>query len=277
MQLVLLVAHTPNGEAQHRYVAKKLAEEFPDELAAIIIATGINQGVLKKMRRWWVRYSAQQILSRLVSRGYRKVMGLDVKRQKTLNKVLFPQGDGGEMPRPDIIRFVPSHNGPECHALLREINPDIVAVYGTLIIGKKVIEASKRIINIHTGFSPVYRGSDTIFWPLHNRELEYVGVTVHRVEAGVDSGPILARGRPSLELGDDEDRLFAKAVQLGAKLMCQAIRRETVGSAKPLSQNLDEGREYRTIERSLAAEIKTRKRLQSGLIAEGRPAWSEEF
>ena len=43
--------------------------------------------------------------------------------------------------------------------VLGEIDPDIVVVYGTLIIGSKVIAASRKLINLHTGFSPTYRGS----------------------------------------------------------------------------------------------------------------------
>ena len=40
----------------------------------------------------------------------------------------------------------------------------------------------------------------------------------------MNSGAILARGTPAIEIEDDEDRLFAKAVELGADLLCRAIR-----------------------------------------------------
>lgn len=277
MRIVLLVAHTPNGETQHRYVATKLAEEFPNELAAIIVATGVPRGPLEQAKRWWRRYSVRQLTARLIALAYRKATSADYKRQQTFREILFPEGDSGDMPRPDLVRRVPSHNGPECLKLLRDLNPDIVAVYGTLIISEKVIAASKRMINIHTGFSPRYRGSDTIFWPLHNCDPQYVGVTVHRVDPGVDSGPILARGRPSIEPRDDENRLFAKAVKLGAELMCRAIRREVNGSARPMPQDLSKGREYRSIDRTLVAELRTRKLLYNNLISEAHSPWSEEF
>lgn len=277
MGIVLLVAHTFNGEVQHRYVAKKLAEEFPDELAAIIVATGENKSLMEKVKRWSGRYSARQIVSRLIVRAYRKATKTDEVRQRVFREVLFPEGEDGEMPRPDIVRRIPSHNGRECLALLEELSPNVVAVYGTLIIGRKVIGNAKRMINIHTGFSPFYRGSDTIFWALHNAEPGLVGVTVHRVDSGVDSGAILARGKPAIEPGDDENRLFAKAVKLGAELMCRAIRRELQGAADPLPQDLSQGREYRSVDRTLAAECRTRKLLKNRLISEASAPWSEEF
>lgn len=277
MRVVLLTAHSEHGQVQHRFVANKLAEEFPSELAAIIVATGVRRGLLDKLRRWAKRYTVRELASRAIARLYRLTTRADARRQATFASLLFPEGDTGMMPRPDLVRFVPSHNGPECISLLEQLRPDIVLVYGTLIIGRKVIASAKRIINLHTGFSPTYRGSDTIFWPLHNNEPDNVGVTVHRLDAGVDSGPILARGKPSMERGDDEDRLFAKAVMLGAELLCRAVRREVEGTARPLAQDLAQGQEYRSVDRTLAAELRTRKLLKSGAFVEARSSWSEEF
>lgn len=277
MRLTLLVGHTPNGEVQHRYVAKRLADEFPDELVAIVVATGVRRSLLDKCRRWWRRYTMAELCSRLSVHAWRRITRRRRRQQETYRSILFPEGESGEMPRPDLVRRVPSHNGPQCLQLLKELDPDIVVVYGTLIIGRSLITACKRLINLHTGLSPVYRGSDTIFWPLHNEEPENVGVTVHRLDAGVDSGPILARGKPAIEPGDDEDRLFAKAVKLGAELLCRAVRREAEGNARPLPQDLDSGREYRSVHRTLASEWRTRKLLKSGLLSETHPSWSEEY
>ena len=277
LRIVLLVAHTPNGDVQHRYVAQKIADEFPDELVAIIVATGIQRSRAEKLKRWWRRYTVAELGSRLAARLYNRATAAADRRQEAFRAVLFPQGESGEMPRPDIVHRVPSHNGAECLRLLGEIDPDIVVVYGTLIIGSKVIAASRKLINLHTGFSPTYRGSDTIFWPLHNGEPDNLGVTVHRLDAGVDSGPILARGKPAIDRHDDEPRLFAKSVKLGAELLCRAIRRESDGTARPLAQDLRAGREYRSVDRTLAAERRVRRLLDSGLLAGGRAEWSEEF
>lgn len=277
MRVVLLTAHSTHGEIQHRYVASKLADEFRDELVAIIVASANRRGFQEKVRRWKRRYTLAQLISRALARTYRFVIRADVRRQRIFRSVLFSDGESGEMPRPDLIHLVRSHNSADCIALLERINADIVIVYGTLIIGKKVIAVSKRIINLHTGFSPIYRGSDTIFWPLHNGEPHNVGVTVHRLDPGIDSGPILARGKPSIEPGDDEDRLFAKALKLGTELLCRSARREVEGSAHPIVQDLDLGREYRSVDRTLAAELRTRRLLSNSLLSEARSAWSEEF
>ena len=171
MHLVLLTAHTPEGEVQHRYVATRLADEFPDELVAIIVATGVKRSSLERLKRWWRRYNLSELISRIAFHAHHRRRKTGWRRQEVYRSVLFPDGDDGRMPRRDILNHVASHNSAECLDLLRTLRPDVVAVYGTLIIGKSVMNSVEKMINIHTGFSPTYRGSDTIFWALHNGEL----------------------------------------------------------------------------------------------------------
>lgn len=277
MRVVLLTAHTRDGEVQHRYVASEVVRQFGDELQAIIVATGRNVPALQKLRKWVKRYSLAQLASRLGVRLFGKLTKSGEKRQASFRSVLFPQGEDGKMPGGDKLTFVTSHNSAECIDLIERARPDIVLVYGTLIIGKKLIGSVDRIINLHTGLSPRYRGSDTIFWPIHNGEPDQIGVTVHRLEPGIDSGPILARGRPQVAGTDDEATIFAKAVALGAALLCSCARREVNGQSNPIVQDLSQGREYRSVEKTLAAERKATRLLKAGILGEGLEHWQEEY
>mgnify|MGYP001260327672 CR=1 FL=1 len=62
---------------------------------------------------------------------------------------------------------------------------DYVFVYGTGIIGELIIkEFPNKIINMHLGLSPYYRGAGTNFWPIVNAEPQYCGVTIHFLDKG---------------------------------------------------------------------------------------------
>jgi len=172
--------------------------------------------------------------------------------------------------RPDLVRTVPFHNGQASLELLAELEPTVIAVYGTQIIRTPVIKmATAGIFNMHTGISPRYRGSDTIFWALHNAEPEWVGVTIHELDEGTDSGPILHVGRPDIEPDDDEDSLFAKCVVLGAGLYVEALRNALDGMSSGHPQSLENGHNYLSVARTVGAEMRTRRLLKSGLLAPG--------
>lgn len=282
MKLVLLTAHSPDGEVQHRYVAHHLRGAFGPELAAIIVATGLPKPLWKKAEYYFKRYSTWQIVSRTLLLLRNRFKGRNARRQEAYARILFPNGEDGHMPDSNldssIVRLVPSHNGKECLELLNELQPDIIAVYGTMIIGQAVIAQAKvSIINMHTGLSPLYRGSDTIYWALHNAEPENVGVTVHRLNSGVDAGAILATAKPAISPDDTEDTLFAKCVSTGTPLFEKAIRDEAAGIAAAVPQNLDLGREYRSIERTLWSELVVEKNIANGLIRNFRGEASDKL
>jgi hypothetical protein len=89
---------------------------------------------------------------------------------------------------------VESVNGAEVEAWLRESQPDIVVVNGTRIISKRILEASQALfINIHCGITPKYRGTHGGYWARVRQDSLNCGVTVHLVDAGVDTGKIFGQ------------------------------------------------------------------------------------
>jgi methionyl-tRNA formyltransferase len=262
LRLVILT-----GEGlQHRYVANALSTSFPEELQAIVVAQQARPSSLRKLRTWWRRYTIRQLASRVCARTYGVVSGRSRRHRVALARSLVP-GGAHEWRRPELVRRVPTVNGGECQALLRDLAPDIVAVYGTAVIKAPIIRlAGRAILNMHTGLSPRYRGADTIFWPLHNEEPQCVGVTIHLLDEGVDSGPIIRTGRPVITPDDDEDSLFCKCVVLGAQLYEEAIREVATGSRQHPPQDLRQGREYRFVDRTLGAEWRVRRLLRGGLL-----------
>jgi folate-dependent phosphoribosylglycinamide formyltransferase PurN len=99
---------------------------------------------------------------------------------------------------------VSSVNSEECLAYLRELQPDLVIVHGTRIISKKILNGvPATFLNIHAGITPRYRGSHGAYWALVNGDTEHCGVTVHLVDAGIDTGNILYQGRIPLTARDN--------------------------------------------------------------------------
>lgn len=87
---------------------------------------------------------------------------------------------------------VGSVNADACRRELARLEPAVVLVIGTRIIGGGTLAAvPARFINYHAGINPKYRGMCGGYWALANGDLENFGVTLHLVDHGVDTGAIL--------------------------------------------------------------------------------------
>ncbi len=79
--------------------------------------------------------------------------------------------------------------------IIEKLKPDLVMVSGTSIIKKPLIELNipKGIINLHTGISPYVKGGPNCTnWCLANDEFHLIGNTIMWLDAGIDSGNLIA-------------------------------------------------------------------------------------
>jgi len=78
----------------------------------------------------------------------------------------------------------------------RELEPGrcdlVLSVLYDKIIGPKLIDATPQIINCHPGRLPHYRGVRPVNWALRNGDA-LAGITLHVIDHGVDTGPVLAK------------------------------------------------------------------------------------
>jgi methionyl-tRNA formyltransferase len=126
---------------------------------------------------------------------------------------------------PAVIRRAVAPGGcnePSEVAAMRALGPDVVLVFGTEILRDEVIASFRgHLINLHLGLSPYYRGSGTNFWPLVNREPEYVGATIHYLDAGIDSGPIITHVRPEMHATDGPHDVGNRTIIAAATALTQ--------------------------------------------------------
>lgn len=85
-----------------------------------------------------------------------------------------------------------SVNSDDCRRQLARLQPSVVLVVGTRMIGRSTLASiGAPFINYHAGVNPKYRGMCGGYWALANDDPEHFGVTLHLVDQGVDTGGIL--------------------------------------------------------------------------------------
>ncbi len=167
---------------------------------------------------------------------------------------------------PELVKQFPHINHPSVVELARVLKPDVIAVFGTsLIRGELLKEGRIGIANLHGGLSPEYRGADCTFWALYNGEPEKVGCTLHWIDAGIDTGGLIAHVSPKVQPDDNELKLFWRSVQTSAGVYAEFIRRLAAGENFGQIQR-DKGRLYQVKQRSLRHEQVVDQRLQQGIL-----------
>jgi hypothetical protein len=137
----------------------------------------------------------------------------------------------------------PDLHAPECLSRLRSLRPDLGFVFACYLLRRNLFAIPPLgTLNLHLGKSPEFRGSSPGFYELLAGVSE-IGVTVHRVDDGLDSGPVLVQRSFPLDIAPPEDpmrylgRLQREVlVPAGAALMAEAVRLEARGEAVAVPQ-----------------------------------------
>jgi methionyl-tRNA formyltransferase len=242
--------------ARHLYVANSLCRA--GEALAIVQETGGEWNLKKTLKKL-----RPDNLFRKVWRWLRD------RRRYTGNpeaKFFFQHGEP-RLDRPHLVREVLHINHPDVVKLARELNPDLICVFGTsLIRGDLLQEGRLGIINLHGGLSPEYRGADCTFWALYNGEPEKVGCTLHYIDAGIDTGRLIAHISPEVHEDDSELVLFWRAVRDSAAVYAEAIARLSQGEQLGRVQT-GKGCLYQVKDRGMRHERTLDSRLASGMLA----------
>lgn len=128
---------------------------------------------------------------------------------------------------------------PEALMWVKKLHPDLlVLAYVTDIVPQAMIDsATSGGINYHPSLLPRYRGGSAINWALIAGETE-TGVTIHQIDAGIDTGPIILQEKVAIAPHDTVKSLyFEKLYPLGVRLLARAVRLIREGKANPVPQD----------------------------------------
>lgn len=242
MRIVIL---TSNG-LRHKFLANSLSTKADDALVVSECKQNDSVGVESK---------AQSIINE------------HFKLRYETEKKFFPNNDFFTAKTlPILYKEV---NLEYVYHVIKKFKPDIMVIFGSYIIREPLLSLLPpgRIINLHLGLSPYYRGSGTNFWPFVNNELEYIGSTILHLDAGIDTGDIICHVRPKIESGDNVHTIGCKVIQSSVDPLIQIM--EMINEGKKLNRvkqwNVD-GKYYKTSDFNEEALLKYKNNMKNGLI-----------
>lgn len=211
MRVALLAGY---NKAPHSIAVAELLARRNIEIAAIFVVSALNlqrirttlinegvPGIARRFNRWRGGAPAEGC-----GRGVRDLLRSNDIDAPSLSAWAASNG----------VRFhaVPSANDAAVLAALHEINPNGMIYTGGGILHPDTIHAAGgRVLNAHSGPLPEIRGMNACEWSL------LLGVptmvSIHLMDRGVDTGPVVARYSVAVEAGDSVEALRDRCVVTG--------------------------------------------------------------
>ncbi len=90
---------------------------------------------------------------------------------------------------------VSSPNSVEARAFVETVQPDLAIARCKVLLDRAIYEIPRTgTFVLHPGICPEYRNAHGCFWALANRDISRVGMTLLRIDAGIDTGPVYLHG-----------------------------------------------------------------------------------
>ncbi len=160
-------------------------------LTGIIVLRETREQKKRRIKREFKRIGAIRFLDVLAFRLYYALFLAHTDHQWEEKKLAELSGKYPELPVTTPILIAASPNSAEAREFLSRAAPEIVIARCKFILKEEVFTVpTDGTFVMHPGICPEYRNSHGCFWALANDDIERVGMTLLRIDRGVDTGPI---------------------------------------------------------------------------------------
>lgn len=183
----LLICH--DGAQLDQILLAQWLSSFSN-LVGIVVIQEPPSRMWRRIRREVKRVGMFRFLDAVAFRLYYRLFlsALDRRweRQEVRNKCA---AYGGLSPETVLLQ-TPSPNSPESETFISNLNPDLILARCKVLLKENVFSIpSKGTFVMHPGICPEYRNAHGCFWALANGDLDKVGMTLLKIDRGVDTGP----------------------------------------------------------------------------------------
>jgi hypothetical protein len=162
-------------------------------LAGTVVVHEPRNLLVRRARREWRRSGLVGLLDVLAFRLYYRLFlsTTDQRGRAQQLEVLRERYAPAPAETPQFITSSP--NASEAREFIAARNPDLMIALCKNILAEKVFALPKLgTFVLHPGICPEYRNAHGCFWALAQRDLGNVGLTLLRIDKGIDTGPAFA-------------------------------------------------------------------------------------
>lgn len=161
------------------------------ELRGIVLIREPGRLFWRRVRREWKRSGTVGLLDVLAFRIFYRLRLRGQDRAWHASTLAALRDRWPSVPSAVPTIEVSTPNAPEAEAFIRALAPDAALALCKHILAPRIFELPRAGTFVcHPGVAPEYRNAHGCFWAMASGDFERVGMTMLRVDRGVDTGPI---------------------------------------------------------------------------------------
>lgn len=236
----VIVLTGPSMKVNNAYLVDTLLRA--DLVDTVVI---VKPSTLKwKGRQIWrigTKKGALAVVDRVRARYMRSRL-LGSYRRKFLEERLFPQGREGlkkRLKRVDVIE-AETLESEATLKIVKSLQPHVAVQAGVGWIREPLLSLPREgFLSLHHGIMPLIRGMDSILWAYVENRADWIGITLQRLNAGLDKGEILGQAALIPAPGENAYSVIARGTMIGAEMMGNAVeilRRKELTPLPPVGE-----------------------------------------
>jgi hypothetical protein len=215
-------------------------------LAGVVVIHEPREVLWRRLRREWRRIGALRLLDVLAFRVFYRLQLASRDSAWLARRLAALQSTYPAVVPPAPRVDVPSPNSVESRDFIAAAKPDIIVALCKNILAERVFSLARcGTVVFHPGICPEYRNSHGCFWALASNDLERVGMTVLRIDRGIDTGPVLGYFRANYdETSDSHITIQHQMVLDNLDGIRELLTRFCEGSVRPIDVTGRASREW---------------------------------
>lgn len=204
-------------------------------LAGIVVIHEPARVLRRRLRREWQRVGLR-LADALMFRIYYRLRLAQADNDWLDNQLARLRQSYGPLDAATPRLDVATPNSAQAREFMAAARPDLTIALCKTILAERVFSIpSSGTIVFHPGVSPEYRNAHGCFWALASDDLERVGLTVLRIDKGIDTGPVLGYFTASFdEVADTHIRIQHQVLLDNLDAIRSLLLRHVEGAAPPI-------------------------------------------
>ena len=233
MKIIIVTPDEPFYLSENiEYLLRSLRNNNHDVVSCVLLSPspyGKRETFFSKSKKvlnifgssFFLYYGAKFVVTKLFKPSVKKIL--------TLNKI-------------PITLLNKSINHKHSRDIINSYKPDlIISVLGNEIFKSEILGLpTYGCINLHTSFLPDFKGVMPSFWVLLKKE-KYTGVSVFKMDEGIDSGPIISQEKVSITKNTTQKNLIVKTKKIGMELIIESVEKIKSGKIDYIDNPIGEG------------------------------------